>query len=103
MLSSHVDGTLQLQLYVWLLLGSALPGSCQTRRPPSCLPPAIIGYASEKNCVLLNMRTSPLKVAFLDKEYVTQNQAAVNKISSLGMQYEFGKTCDQESTAVPEW
>ena len=103
MISSHVNGLLLWTIFSCLLLGFAVPGSCQTRQSPSCIPPAVIGYASEKNCVLLKLRTLPLKVAFVDKEFVTQNQAAVDKVTSLGMHYAFGKTCDQESTAVPEW
>jgi hypothetical protein len=45
----------------------------------------------------------PFRVAYLDKQYITQNQAAVAKVSALGGKYAFGKTCDNISTAVPEW
>ena len=68
-----------------------------------CDPFAVGGYASPRSCILSKMQSMPFRVAFLDKQYVTQNQPAVDKVTSMGLQYTFGQTCDRASTAIPEW
>ena len=74
-----------------------------TMSAKSCEPESSVGLSTAQGCTRSKMRSVPLRVAFLDKQYVTQNQAAINKIASLNMQYSFGKSCDSALTAVPEW
>ena len=45
------------------------------------------------------MQASKLRVVYLDKQFVTQNQAAIAKVAK----YAFAKTCETPATAVPEW
>jgi hypothetical protein len=61
------------------------------------------GYASPNGCTLQAMRATPLRVVYLDKQYVTQNQAAIEKAKSLGRSYVFASSCEKAATALPEW
>ena len=60
-------------------------------------------YVVPSPCLSARVRSSPLRVVYLDKQYTTQNHAAIAKVESLGLNYTFGKTCELQSTAVPEW
>ena len=60
-------------------------------------------YAVPSPCLSENVASAPLRVVYLDKQYTTQNQAAIAKIESLGLNYTFGSSCEHKSTAVPEW
>ena len=61
------------------------------------------GFASPNGCILQAMRATSLRVVYLDKQYVTQNQAAIEKAKSLGRSYAFASTCEKAATALPEW
>ncbi len=52
---------------------------------------------------LLKKSNSALRVVYLDGPYVTQNQAAISKSKEMGVNYEFGVTCDSAEAAIPEW
>ena len=60
-------------------------------------------YPGSSSCSFELKKSSPLRVFYLDKQYVTQNQAAIAKAASLGMNYTFANTCESHSTALPEW
>jgi hypothetical protein len=49
------------------------------------------------------MQSSPLRVVYLDKQYVTQNHVVISKMKELGKPYVFASTCQREATAIPEW
>ena len=83
-----------------LILYSLQVASCDDANSSECVPASIGGYASPSGCILQQIKSTPLRVAFLDKQYVTQNQAANAKV---GDAYIFGKTCENAKTAVPEW
>ena len=70
---------------------------------PNCNSQASVGYASSSGCIFSAIQNTPLRVVYLDKQYVTQNQAAIAKATALGLNYTFGKTCENPTTAVPEW
>jgi hypothetical protein len=76
---------------------------CQQSDLDVCESEAVGGFASPNGCIKLKMRSNRLRVAFLDVEYVTQNNPAIEKAKMLGLQYSFGQTCEQESTALSEW
>ena len=61
------------------------------------------GYATSFGCFLQNGENKPLRVVYLDKQYVTQNQAAIDSATARGMKYTFSQTCESTATAVPEW
>jgi hypothetical protein len=69
----------------------------------SCQQESIVGYDSPNGCVRAKMKSSPLRVAYLDSQYVTQNQAAIARTKALGMNYIFDYSCESSATAVPEW
>ena len=69
----------------------------------SCVDASTMGYANPSSCTLMEIQNGPLRVVFLDKQYVTQNQAAINSATAKGINYTFGSTCEHASTAVPEW
>ena len=68
-----------------------------------CQPQESAGYDSPNGCTFLNIQAGPLRVIYMDEQYVTQNPAAIAKVQSLGMNYSFGETCDDPNTAVAEW
>jgi hypothetical protein len=68
-----------------------------------CVPGTTGGYASMQNCDLQNIQSRPLKVAYLDKQYVTQNQVVIAKMKALNQPYVFASTCEKDATAIPEW
>jgi hypothetical protein len=76
---------------------------CQQIDLDLCVPEEIGGFASPNGCTRLKMRSNRLRVAYLDKQFVTQNNPAIEKAKSLGRQYSFGQTCEQAATALPEW
>jgi hypothetical protein len=49
------------------------------------------------------MQQNQLKIVYLDKQFVTVNQAAIATIRSFGRPYVFASTCESDLTAVPEW
>ena len=69
----------------------------------SCQNQSSVGFASSDGCTFQYIQRGPFRVFYMDEQYVTQNQAAIAKIQSLGMNYSFGVTCDDPTTAVPEW
>ncbi len=68
-----------------------------------CKPTSVVGFAARKSCTTEKMRSNKLRVAYLDKQYVTQNFPAIEKAKARGIQYTFGRTCDRADTAMPEW
>ena len=68
-----------------------------------CESKASMVYGSEKRDVLKSIQTGHLRVAYMDVQYVTQNQAAIARTQDLGMDYSFGETCDDPDAAIPEW
>ena len=60
------------------------------------------GYSSPNGCRLKQIRSSPLRVVYLDTQYVTQNNAAIAKMKSLNQDYVFGETCDSPDS-IAEW
>ena len=60
------------------------------------------GYSSRNGCRLKQIRSSPLRVVYLDKQYVTQNNKAIEKMKSLNKNYAYGKTCESPDS-IPEW
>ncbi len=73
---------------------------CDGENSSECVPASVGGYASPSGCILQQIKSTPLRVVYLDKQYVTQNQAANAKV---GDSYVFGRTCENAKTAVPEW
>ncbi len=73
---------------------------CDGENSSECVPASVGGYASPSGCILQQMKSAPLRVVYLDKQYVTQNQVANAKV---GDSYIFGRTCENAKTAVPEW
>ena len=69
----------------------------------NCVDASTMGYANPSSCTMMEIQNGPLRVVFLDKQYVTQNQAAINSATAKGINYTFGSTCEHASTAVPEW
>ncbi len=69
----------------------------------ACIREEIAGYSSKNGCRLKQMKENPLRVVYLDKQYVTQNNAAIQRIKSKNQEYFFAKTCETPATAVPEW
>ena len=69
----------------------------------SCQTQASVGYSSADGCTFQAIKNGPLRVFYMDEQYVTQNPAAIAKIQELGLTYSFGSTCDDPATAVPEW
>ena len=61
------------------------------------------GNADINGCTIRTIKASKIRIAYLDSEYNTQNQAAMKKISSLGSQYTFGQSCSSVDTAPSEW
>jgi hypothetical protein len=58
--------------------------------------------ADSSGCLTEEIRQTKLRVVFLDKQYCSFNQPAIDKMKDLGMKYVYGKTCDSES-APEEW
>jgi hypothetical protein len=69
-----------------------------------CAKEEISGFSSPEGCRLKEMKASKLRVVYLDKQYVTQNNAAIQHAdSSSNKSYVFGHTCETAATAIPEW
>ncbi len=58
------------------------------------------GYSSRYGCLL--KQATPLRVLYLDAQYIVQNNIAIAKIKSLNKDYVFGKTCGSIDL-IPEW
>eukprot|EP00291_Cryptomonas_curvata_P019850 CAMPEP_0172158522 /NCGR_PEP_ID=MMETSP1050-20130122/4420_1 /TAXON_ID=233186 /ORGANISM="Cryptomonas curvata, Strain CCAP979/52" /LENGTH=503 /DNA_ID=CAMNT_0012827925 /DNA_START=62 /DNA_END=1573 /DNA_ORIENTATION=+ len=80
-------------------LAAFLQGALCDANSSECVPASVGGYASPSGCILQQIRSTPLRVVYLDKQYVTQNLAANAKV---GDSYIFGRTCENANTAVPE-
>ena len=63
----------------------------------------LVGGFSINECGLRAIQSKPLRVAYLDKQYVTQNQVVISKMKALNTPYIFASTCEKEATAIPEW
>ena len=68
-----------------------------------CQSEVVAGFGTPGSCVRQQMKNTPVRIAYLDKQYVTQNQVAIDKVKSSGKNYTFGRTCESPATAVPEW
>jgi hypothetical protein len=69
----------------------------------ACVPGNVGGYAAKNDCDLEGIQTNPLRVAYLDKQYVTQNQVVISKMKAMNKPYVFASTCEKDATAIPEW
>ncbi len=49
------------------------------------------------------IKSKPLRVVFLDKQYVTQNKVVISKMEQQNLSYVFANTCEKPATAIPEW
>ncbi len=69
-----------------------------------CEKEEISGFSTPNGCRLKEMKALKLRIIYLDKQYVTQNNAAIKKteLSSNGS-YAYGRTCETAATAIPEW
>ena len=83
------------------ILGSA--DATSNSSAANCKLQSTVGYASTAGCTFQSIQKGPLRVLYMDEQYVTQNPAAIAKVQALGMNYSFGVTCDDPTTAVPEW
>jgi hypothetical protein len=92
----RLGGLLLLLLRVYIARGEGA-GSVV-----DCVKEEDAGYSSQNGCRLKQIRASPLRVVYLDKQYVTQNNAAVEKMKSLNKDYVYGKTCESLNS-IPEW
>ncbi len=77
---------------------SGEPGSSRV-----CEPAGVSFYESLESCTLQQIKSKPLRVVFLDKQYVTQNNAAISKLEEQNQSYVFADTCENHATAIPEW
>jgi hypothetical protein len=77
--------------------------SASNSSDPDCLLQEFAGFASPRGCILKKLRSSPLRVIFLDVQYIVQNDIAIAKMNAMGKDYSFWDTCDTASTAMPEW
>ena len=68
---------------------------------PDCVSQGHAGNRSE--CSRRSVKSSPLRVVYLDKQYVTQNQVVISKMKELNQTYLFASTCQKQATAIPEW
>ena len=84
-----------LACIVILGVGDLVAASCEVELD--------VGFGSSDSCFRSQLKKSPIRIAYLDKQYVTQNQAAIDKIKSMGLEYNFGRTCESAATAIPEW
>lgn len=89
------------EVFILQILVSISDGADQLA--PDCQQESVIGYGSLQGCILNSIQTNQLKVVYLDKQYVTQNQVAIAKAKANGNSYAFAKTCENPATAVPEW
>jgi hypothetical protein len=60
------------------------------------------GYSSPNGCRLKQIRSVPLRVVYLDKQYVTQNDKAIAKMKSLNKEFIYSKTCESRDS-IAEW
>ena len=63
---------------------------------PACA--QVLAGGKTNACILETLASNPLRVVFLDKQYVTSNLPARNKAAALGIPY----SCDNKN-ALPEW
>ena len=69
----------------------------------NCEPAGVGLYDSPKGCALQGIKSKPLRVVYLDKKYVTQNQVVISIVEKLNQSYVFANTCEKSATAIPEW
>jgi hypothetical protein len=64
----------------------------------------ISGFSTVEGCRWKEMKATKLRVVYLDKQYVTQNNAAIQQTHALyNDSYIFGRTCESAATAIPAW
>ena len=85
---------------MWLVLWASRAGNAGAS---DCLLQGIAGFSSPRGCIFDKLRKSPLRVIYLDVQYIVQNQVAIAKTKELGREYSFWDTCDSAATAIPEW
>jgi len=59
-----------------------------TNSTDQCEKSDVAGFSSSNRCILAKMQASKLRAVYLDKQFVTQNQAAIAKVAK----YAFAKT-----------
>ncbi len=69
----------------------------------ACEPASLDLYDDLESCALKKIQSKPLRVVYLDKQYVTQNNVVISKLEQLNQSYVFASTCEKASTAIPEW
>jgi hypothetical protein len=69
----------------------------------NCEPSGVGLYDSPKGCTLQGIKSKPLRVVYLDKQYVTQNQVVISIMEKRNQSYVFANTCEKPATAIPEW
>jgi hypothetical protein len=69
----------------------------------ACVPDDLGLYDSPESCKLKEIQSKPLRVVYLDKQYVTQNSVVISKLEQLNQSYKFASTCEKHETAIPEW
>ena len=96
----------RLCCFVWLVfLASCADNACaqSNSSDPDCLLQEIAGFSSPRGCIYKKLQSGPLRVIYLDVQYIVQNQVAIAKTRALGREYGFWDTCDTAATAIPEW
>jgi hypothetical protein len=69
----------------------------------ACEPASLDLYDDFESCALKKIQSKPLRVVYLDKQYVTQNNVVISKLEQHNQSYVFASTCEKASTAIPEW
>ncbi len=95
----------QLSLIFLVLVGKAVYVSAENGNSAmgTCEPAGVGLYDSPRGCALQGIKSKPLRVVYLDKEYVTQNQVVISIVEKLNQSYVFANTCEKSATAIPEW
>ena len=89
-------------LLLLLVCQAFLAWSEVTGSDDDCVDEVKEGYSSPNGCRLKQIKSSPLRVVYLDKQYVTQNDAAIAKMKSLNKDYFYAKTCESRDS-ISEW
>jgi hypothetical protein len=96
----------KLGCLVWLVFWASRLGNTSAQSNTSdsdCLIQEVAGFSSPKGCIYKKLQRGPLRVIYLDVQYIVQNQVAIAKTKALGREYGFWDTCDSAATAIPEW
>jgi hypothetical protein len=89
---------------VWLVFWASRASFTGAQSNSSdCLLQEIAGFSSPRGCIYKKLQGSPLRVIYLDIQYIVENQVAIAKTKALGREYGYWDTCDTAATAIPEW